>query len=122
MIRLHQNLFLWLSPTDSHQQRLQHDIRCLKALHRPANDAAGIEIDDDGQIGKTFIGSDVGSGLSHDEKLANGFTFNQEVMLCWPDRLARTASSKARRSLRKSAGDRCMTAYYLKQGRTCSTE
>lgn len=60
--------------------------------------------------------------MSHDTKLANGFTFNQEVALCeiyWPGRLARTASSKARRSLRKSAASRCITDFYLKEGRVC---
>ncbi|WP_454287206.1 hypothetical protein [Rhizobium arsenicireducens] len=62
--------------------------------------------------------------MSHDEKLANGFTFNQEVSLCelyWPGRLARTASSKARRSLRKSAADRCLISFFKAQGRICGT-
>ena len=60
--------------------------------------------------------------MSYDEILANGFTFNQEVALCeiyWPGRLARTASSKARRSLRKSAAARCLTDFYRSQGRVC---
>jgi hypothetical protein len=57
---MYQNLFLWLSPPDSYQRCRQHDIRCLTALYRPANDAAGIEIDDDRQIGETFVGTDVG--------------------------------------------------------------
>ena len=61
--------------------------------------------------------------MSHDEKLTNGFTYNQEVMLCefyWPGRLARTASSKARRQLRKSAADRCLTDYFKSVGRICA--
>lgn len=57
---MHQNLFLWLSPPDSHQQRLQHDIRCLTALHRPADNRAGIEIDHHREIGEAFVGPDVG--------------------------------------------------------------
>ena len=60
LIRMHQNLFLWLSPPDSHQQRLQHDIRCLTALHRPADNTAGIEIDHHREIGEAFVGPDVG--------------------------------------------------------------
>lgn len=60
LIRMHQNLFLWLSPPDSHQQRLQHDIGCLSALHGPANDPAGIKIDHHREIGEAFVGTDVG--------------------------------------------------------------
>lgn len=56
---MHQNLFLRLSPPDSHQQCLQHEIRCLTALHRPANNAAGIEIDHHREIGEAFVGPDV---------------------------------------------------------------
>lgn len=32
----------------------------LAALHRPTDDSAGVMIDDDGQIRKTFAGADVG--------------------------------------------------------------
>jgi hypothetical protein len=60
LIRMHQNLLLWLSPPDSHQQRLQHDIRSLTALHRPTDNTAGIEIDHHRDIGETFVGSDIG--------------------------------------------------------------
>lgn len=57
-------------------------------------------------------------------KLANGFTFDEEVMLCelyWPGELARRRNGKARRALRKRAADRCLTDHYVTIGRTCGT-
>jgi hypothetical protein len=56
------------------------------------------------------------------EKLANGFTLEQEVMLCelyWPGLLTSKRTSKARRNLRKRAADKCLTDYLLSQGRVC---
>jgi hypothetical protein len=56
--------------------------------------------------------------------LTNGFTLEQEVMLCelyWPGLLASRRTSKARRNLRKAAASKCLTDYYLSQGRTCAS-
>ncbi len=55
-----QNLVLWLSSPHGHQQRLQDNVRCLTALHRPTDDTTGIEIDHDSQIGESFQRPDVG--------------------------------------------------------------
>ena len=43
-----------------HEQCLQDDIRRLATLHRPADDAAEVEIDHHSQIGKAFPYSDIG--------------------------------------------------------------
>ena len=43
-----------------HQQRLQHDIGGLVALPRPADGAAQEKVDHHGQIGKAFLGPNVG--------------------------------------------------------------
>ena len=42
-----------------HQQRLQNHVDGLAALHGPANNFAGIEINDHSQISKAFVGLDV---------------------------------------------------------------
>ncbi len=55
-------------------------------------------------------------------KLSNGFTFEQEVMLCelyWPGRLASRRTSKSRYKLRKAAASKCLHDYNLQQGRVC---
>ena len=44
----------------SHEQCLQDNVRRLAALHRPADDTTGVEVDHDSQIGKAFKGPDVG--------------------------------------------------------------
>ena len=51
---------LRLSAPHRHQQCLQDNICRLAALHRPADDATGVEIDHNGQIGEAFLRSDVG--------------------------------------------------------------
>lgn len=43
-----------------HKQGLQYDVRGLVALHRPADDTTGIEIDDDREIGEALTGLDRG--------------------------------------------------------------
>ncbi len=43
-----------------HEQSLHHDVRDLTAPHCPTDDARGIEIDDDRQIGKPLAGPDIG--------------------------------------------------------------
>jgi len=43
-----------------HQQCLQNNVRRLAALHRPADDTTGVEVDHDRQIGEAFLGPDVG--------------------------------------------------------------
>ena len=55
-----QHLALRLSARHRHQQSLQNNVGRLTALHRPADDAAGIEIDHDGQIGEAFQRPDIG--------------------------------------------------------------
>lgn len=46
LIRMNQHLSLRLAPPDGHEQGLQDNIRGLLALHRPADHAPRIEIDD----------------------------------------------------------------------------
>jgi hypothetical protein len=41
-------------------QSLRHDFGRLAALHRPADHAAGKQIDDHGQIGEAFLRPNVG--------------------------------------------------------------
>ena len=43
-----------------HQQCLQNNVGRLAALHRPADDTTGVEVDHDRQIGEAFLGPDVG--------------------------------------------------------------
>ena len=60
LIRVDQHLALRLAPPDRHEQRLQHDVRGLTALHCPTDNPAGIEIDDDREIGEALGGPDIG--------------------------------------------------------------
>lgn len=60
LIRVDQGRGLRPPSPHPHQQRLQHDVGELPALKRQANDAAGEQVDDHGQIGETLMGSDVG--------------------------------------------------------------
>lgn len=39
--------------------------------------------------------------------------------LYWPGKLARAKNSKARRNTRKAAAYKCLTDYFVQQGRTC---
>jgi len=48
-----------LSSPDGHIERLQHHIRGLAALHRPAHDTTRIEVEHDCKVGKSFQGADV---------------------------------------------------------------
>lgn len=60
LVPVDQHLVLRRAPPRGHEQSLQHDVRGLAALQCPADDPAGIEVDDDGQISKTFARPDVG--------------------------------------------------------------
>ena len=60
LIRVDQQPLLRFTPPYRHVQRLQHHIGGLSALHRAAHHAAGVQVDHDGQIGKAFLGADVG--------------------------------------------------------------
>jgi len=62
LIQVDQHLVLRLASPHRHEQGLQHDVRGLSALHRPAYDPARIEIDDDGKVSETLAGSDIGDG------------------------------------------------------------
>lgn len=55
-----QHLILRFASPNRHKQGLHYDVGGLAALHRPADDTTGIEIDDDGEIGKALTGPDVG--------------------------------------------------------------
>ena len=55
-----QHLVLRLPAPEGYPQCPQNPIRCLTAVHGPADDAAGIEIDHDGQTGKAFQLPDIG--------------------------------------------------------------
>jgi hypothetical protein len=57
---MNQHLVLRLSPSHRHEQSLQYDVRGLSALHRPADDPAGIEVDDNRKVSEALAGSDVG--------------------------------------------------------------
>lgn len=57
---MNQHLSLRLPPSHSHQERLQENICCLMALHAPADNTPGVEIDHDRQIGKAFQCQDIG--------------------------------------------------------------
>ena len=48
LVRVNQDGALRLPAPDAHEQRLYGQFRCHAGLHRPANDAAGEEVDDDG--------------------------------------------------------------------------
>ena len=59
LIRMNQHLVLRLSPPHRHEQSLQYHVRGLSALHRPADDPAGIEVDDNRKVSEALAGSDV---------------------------------------------------------------
>ena len=60
LVRVDRHPVLRFAPPYGHEQRLQHHIGGLPALHRPTFHAAGIEIDHDGQVGEAFQGADLG--------------------------------------------------------------
>lgn len=59
-VRADQHPVLWFPAPHFHEQCLQHNICHLSALHRPANHAAGIQVDDNSQIAEALIGLYVG--------------------------------------------------------------
>ena len=54
-----QHLAFWLSAPDGHEQSLQNHIGGLATLHGPTDNTPRVEINDDSQIGKAFVGFDV---------------------------------------------------------------
>ena len=60
LIRVDQHLVFRFASPHRHKQGLQYDVRGLAALHRPADDTTGVEIDDDREIGEALTGSDIG--------------------------------------------------------------
>jgi hypothetical protein len=54
-----QHPVLRLPTPHRHEQRLQDNVCRLTALHRPANDTTGVEIDHDGKTGKAFQRPDI---------------------------------------------------------------
>lgn len=52
-IGVRQHLLLGFAPPHCHAQSLQYDIGCLAALHCPADQPAGMKINDDCEIGET---------------------------------------------------------------------
>jgi hypothetical protein len=60
LVRVYQYLVLQLPAPHRHQQRLQENVHCLTALHEPTDNATGIEINHDGQIGEALQRPDVG--------------------------------------------------------------
>lgn len=59
LIRVDQHLVLRFASPHGHKQSLQYDIGGLAALHCPADDPAGIEVDDDRKVSEALAGSDV---------------------------------------------------------------
>ena len=55
-----QDLVRWLAPPNSHEQRLQHEVCWLSALHRPSDNAPRKQIDYDRQIREPFVRFDIG--------------------------------------------------------------
>ena len=58
-IRMVNAAFRRLSQSDGHVQRSDRQIALHTIANRPADDAAGVQIRDDGQIEPTFAGPDV---------------------------------------------------------------
>ncbi len=54
-----EHLGLRLPAPNGHEQGLQNEVRCLAALHGPAHNPPGVQVNDDSQIGKAFVGFDV---------------------------------------------------------------
>ena len=59
LIRVDQHLVFRFASPHRHEQSLQYDVRGLSALHRPADDPARIEVDDNRKVSETFAGSNV---------------------------------------------------------------
>lgn len=59
LIQMNKDLVLRLSPPHRHEQSLQYDVRGLSALHRPADDPTGIEVDDNRKVSEALAGLDV---------------------------------------------------------------
>jgi PAS domain-containing protein len=77
LIGMNQHFVLRLSIPHRHEQSLRYDVRGLAALHRPAEDPARIEVDDDRKVSEALAGSDVGDtcpAVSDVRALAYGFT------------------------------------------------
>ena len=55
-----QHLVLRLAPPEGHEQGLQDDICRLSALHRPADHAPGIQVDDHRKVSEPLLRPDVG--------------------------------------------------------------
>lgn len=60
LVRMNQHLSLRLVSPDSHQHGLQNKVSRLTALHTPADDAPGVEIDHDRQISEALARPDIG--------------------------------------------------------------
>tara|TARA_R110002051_G_scaffold144188_1_gene217112 strand:+ start:793 stop:1428 length:636 start_codon:yes stop_codon:yes gene_type:complete len=71
LIRMDQHPVLWLSPPDGHQQCLQNNLCILSLLQCPANHHAGIKVNDDGKIRKSFLCLDIGD-VSHPSGIWSG--------------------------------------------------
>jgi len=61
LVGVDEHLVLRLPAPDGHEQCLQDNIRRLTVLHRPTDNATGMEVDHDGQIGEAFQRPDVGN-------------------------------------------------------------
>ena len=73
LVRMDQNPALRLSTPYGHKQSLQDHVRRLSALHCPADDTTGVEIDHDRQIGEA--GQRIAIDLA-------------AVLLCLPDKFS----------------------------------
>jgi len=51
--------FGWLPERDGHLQRMDREVRLHTVTHSPADDASGMQIQDDGQIQPTLARSDI---------------------------------------------------------------
>lgn len=60
LIQVDQHLIFRLASPHRHEQRLQYDVGGLTALDCLANHSAGIEIDDDREVGESLDGPDIG--------------------------------------------------------------
>ena len=53
-----QNFVFWFSGPHGHEQCLQNQVYGLPALDGPAHDTPGVQVTDDSQIDKAFVGFD----------------------------------------------------------------
>lgn len=60
LILVDKYLILLLASPHRHEQRLQHDVGVLTALHCPADPPAGIGIEDDSEVGEALDGPVIG--------------------------------------------------------------